>query len=206
FGYDIALGALRAGILPLGRVKENRASDIGHWLTNGVMGVIVPHVESAAVAEAAACAAKYPPMGGLSVPGSIPQYGYGWPLAESARAFNEESLTLAVIESRRAVADVEKIAAVPGIDVLFIGASDLVHDMGLPGGYDDPEVVDAVRRTVEAARRQGKFVAMGGPGRDEDWALFIEIGVQMVLTENDLSLLMRGARERAAFFAGLAGN
>jgi 2-keto-3-deoxy-L-rhamnonate aldolase RhmA len=78
--------------------------------------------------------------------------------------------------------------------------------MGLPGRYDDPDVVDAVRRTVEAARRQGKFVAMGGPGRDEHWALFIEIGVQMVLTENDLSLLMRGARERAAFFAGLVGK
>jgi 2-keto-3-deoxy-L-rhamnonate aldolase RhmA len=202
-GYDIALGAIRAGVVPLARVRRNEPAEIASWLTNGTLGVIVPHVDSVEQARCAARAARFPPEGELSVPGSIPQFGYGLSLAEATRRFNAEALTVAMIESRAALEQVDAIAATPGIDILFIGASDMVYDLGLPGGYGRPELADAVARTVAAARAHGKHVGMGGVREDAHWARFIGLGVRMVLTENDLTLLMNRARERARFFGAL---
>lgn len=201
--YDIALGAIRAGVVPFARVRRNEPAEIASCLTNGALGVLVPHVNCAAEAKAAAKASRFPPEGELSVPGSIPQFGYRRSLAEGTTLFNCEALTAAMIESRVALDEVELIAATPGIDILFIGASDLVYDLGLPGGYGTSELADAVRRTVEAARAHGKHVGIGGLREDEHWKRFVDLGVRMVLTENDLTMLVRRATERAAFFHGL---
>ncbi len=203
-GYDMALGALRAGLLPFARVRRNDEAEIASWLTNGALGVVVPHVNSTNEARHASRAAKYPPQGTLSVPGSIPQFGYGIPLAEASRRFNEESVTMLMIESEAAVECVEDIAAVPGADVLFVGSSDLVFDMGLPGGYDHPRYVAALERIASAARAHGKGFGVGGVGRDAQWEAVLALGAQVVLTENDLSMIVNRARERAAFFAALA--
>lgn len=204
--YDMALGAIRAGVVPMARVRRNDPAEIASWLTNGALGVIVPHVDSAAEAQSAAHAAKYPPMGGLSVPGSIPQFGYGIPLAHAAAAFNRESLTVLMVESEQAIEDVEAIAATPNVDVLFIGGSDLVFDMGLPGGYGDAKFTAAVERVVAAARRHGKFVGLGGVSDDAHWETCVGLGVQMILAENDLTMLIKRARERSGFFDRLAAT
>ena len=201
--YDIGLGAIRAGVVPLARVRRNDAAEIGSCLTNGALGVIVPHVNSAAEAKAAARASRFTPEGELSVPGTMPQFGYRRSLAESTKLFNEEAVTAVMIESRAALLDLDAIAATPGVDVLFIGASDLVYDMGLPGGYGRPELADAVGRIVKAAAAHGKHVGMGGLREDEHWKRMIELGVRMVLTENDLTMLIRRATERADFFRNL---
>ena len=94
-------------------------------------------------------------------------------------------------------------AATPGVDVLFVGASDLVYDLGFPGGYDRPELADAVARICRAAAANGKQVGMGGLRDDALWKKMIGLGVRMVLTENDLSMLVRRATERAQFFRSL---
>jgi 2-keto-3-deoxy-L-rhamnonate aldolase RhmA len=203
-GYDMALGALRAGLLPLARVRRNDDAEIASWLTNGTLGVVVPHVNSPAEALRAGRAAKYPPEGVLSVPGTIPQFGYGIALAEAARRFNEESVTVLMIESQAAVEAVEEIAATPHVDVLFVGSSDLVFDMGLPGGYDHPRYVAALERIAGAARRHGKAFGVGGVGRDAQWEAVLALGASLVLTENDLSMLVHRARDRVAFFDALA--
>ena len=202
-GYDIALGALRAGVLPLARVRRNDEAEIASWLTNGALGVVVPHVNSPDEARRATRAAKYPPEGVLSVPGSIPQFGYGIPLAEASRRFNQESVTMLMIESQAAVDAVDEIAAVPGADVLFVGSSDLVFDLGLPGGYDHPRYVAALERIAAAARARGLAFGVGGVGRDAQWEAVIALGAQVILTENDLTMLINRARERVAFFAAL---
>lgn len=204
--YDIALGAIRAGVVPFARVRRNEPAEIASCLSNGALGVIVPHVNLPAEAAAVARAARFPPEGELSVPGSIPQFGYRHTLAEATKLFNAEALTAAMIESRVALGAVDEIAATPGIDILFIGASDLVYDLGLPGGYGTPELTEAVRRTVTAARANGKYVGIGGLREDEHWKCFVDLGVRMVLTENDLTMLVHRATERAAFFRGLQGS
>ena len=198
--YDIALGALRAGLLPLARVRHNDEAEIASWLTNGALGVIVPHVETPAAALRASRAARYPPEGVLSVPGTIPQFGYGLSLADAARRFNAEAVTVLMIESEAAVEAVEAIAATPQADVLFVGSSDLVFSMGLPGGYEHPRYLAALERVAAAARRHGKAFGVGGVGRDAQWDAVLALGARLVLTENDLSMLVNRARERAAFF------
>jgi 2-keto-3-deoxy-L-rhamnonate aldolase RhmA len=201
--YDIALGAIRAGVLPFARPAGHDAAQIAGLLTNGALGLLVPHVDTPEQAEAVARAARFAPRGHLSVPGTLPQFGYELSLKEACARFNEEVVVVAMIESAAAVASAEAIAAVEGIDGLFIGASDLLWDLNLPGRYDGPELRAAVLHVCAAARSRGKFAGMGGPRDEGPWRGFMAAGMRMVLTENDLSLLMRGARDRAAFFNGL---
>jgi len=202
-GYDIALGALRAGLLPFARVRRNEEAEIASWLTNGALGVVIPHVNSYDEAQRATRAAKYPPEGVLSVPGTIPQFGYGISLADATRRFNQESVTMLMIESQIAVDAVQDIAAVANADVLFVGSSDLVFDMGLPGGYDHPRYLDALERIAAAASAHGKAFGVGGVGHDAQWEAVIGIGAQVIMTENDLSMLVNRARERVSFFDAL---
>jgi len=204
--YDIGLAAIRAGVLPLARPAGHSAQEIAGLLTNGALGLVVPHVDTPEQARAVAAAARFPPRGTLSVPGSLPHFGYGLSLAEACARFNEEVVVVAMIESGTALANLDAIAATPGIDGLFIGASDLLWDLGLPGQYAGPELRDAVRRVCAAARANGKFAGMGGPREEAVWRESLAAGMRMILTENDLSLLMRGARDRVAFFAQAAAG
>lgn len=201
--YEIALAAIRAGIFPFVRPRTNSAHEIGAHLTNGALGVLVPHVNTEEQAVAAARASRYSPRGDLSVPGVITQFGYDVPLTEAAERFNREALCITIIESREAVSNVEKIAAVDGIDGLLVGMSDLTFEMGIPGGYGHPDTQAAVERVCRAAKAQGKFVGMGGVKAPEDWKRYMKMGVRMVMTENDLSMLIARMKDRAAYFSDL---
>lgn len=200
---DIALGALRAGVLPLARPSGHSAAEIAGLLTNGALGLIVPHVNTAAQARAVAAAARFAPRGHLSVPGALPHFGYGLGLKEACDRFNDEVVVVAMIESGEALENLEAIAATPGIDGLFIGASDLLWDLGHPGDYAGPVLLDAAARVGAAAKANGTFSGMGGPRDEAVWRACLAHGLRMVMTENDLTLMMRGARDRAAFFSGL---
>ncbi|MGG5819421.1 aldolase/citrate lyase family protein [Falsiroseomonas sp. HW251] len=200
---DIALGAIRAGVLPIARPAGHDPAEITGLLTNGALGLLVPHVDTPAQAAAVAAAARFAPRGHLSVPGTLPQFGYELPLRDACERFNDEVVVVAMIESATAVSNAAAIAGVVGIDGLFIGASDLLWDLGLPGRYDALELQEAVGTVCAAAAALGKFAGMGGPREEAPWRGFVTSGMRMVLTENDLSLLMRGARDRAAFFAAL---
>lgn len=201
---DIALGALRAGVLPLARPSSHSATEIAGLLTNGALGLIVPHVNTAAQAAAVAAAARFAPRGHLSVPGALPHFGYHLSLKDACDRFNDEVVVIAMIESAEALENLDAIAATPGIDGLFIGASDLLWDLGKPGDYAGPALLDAATRVGAAARSNGKFSGMGGPRDETVWRACLAQGLRMVMTENDLTLMMRGARDRAAFFGGLA--
>jgi 2-keto-3-deoxy-L-rhamnonate aldolase RhmA len=202
--YEMCLGAIRAGITPFARARTNDAAEISSWLNNGAMGIFVPHVNSPVEAAHAAKAARYPPAGAMAAPGLVPQYGYDRvPLPEATDWFNENVMVVAMIESEQAVANAEAIAAVEGIDALFIGASDLTYDMGINSQYGHDRMAAAVETVCGAVRAAGKFAGMGGIREDKDWARYVACGMRMLLTENDISLLTARARERAKFFAGL---
>ena len=200
--YDIALAAIRAGVTPLARPSSHDPAEIAGLLTNGALGLLVPHVATAAQARAVAHAARFPPLGALSVPGTMPHFGYGLSLPDACARFDQEVVVMAMIESREALANADAIAATEGIDGLFIGASDLLWEMGRPGDYSGPALADAVARVAGAAARAGKCSGIGGPKTDAVWRTALDAGMRMILMENDLSLLMRGARERVATFTG----
>jgi 2-keto-3-deoxy-L-rhamnonate aldolase RhmA len=205
--YDIGLTAMRIGLTPCMRVRTNQPHEIARHLSNGAMGIIVPHVESAEEAECAARACRFPPRGDLSVPGAFPQFGYPTIAAhEATRRMNDLAMVVVMIESGRALEEVEAIAAVEGVDVLFIGLHDLTHDLGLPGQYGHPRVLSAIDRVVAAAGQHGRFAGIGGVKENAMWADCVGRGVRFLLAENDLTMLAARAAERAAFFNGLGAG
>ena len=111
-----------------------------------------------------------------------------------------EALTflVGIIETEEAIEQIDAIAAVPGLDALQVGTSDLSVSVGTPGELDHPRVQEAVRRTIEACRRHGKVAAVGGAYRPDWLQLYAGMGVKMLLVGNDLSLLVGALRERAS--------
>lgn len=147
--YHMVLAAEASGTTPLIRAPENNAAAILRHMDIGAAGVMVPQVNSAAEARAVVEAVKYHPHGrrGLG-PVRAAGFGVGATLRDYAAAANEETLVICQVEHIAAVEALPEILAVPGIDVLFVGPSDLAQSMGYPGQLDHPEVLAAIERVV----------------------------------------------------------
>jgi len=200
---QVSSAALGVGITPVVRV-----AGLEHWhasrvLDNGAQGIVFPHVDNAEQAQRAANACRYPPIGKRSMGGGLQQLGFAsMPVGEAARIVNEETLVVAMIESPQAVANCEEIAAVKGIDALLIGTNDLCFECGIPGQFNDPKVADAYKRVIAACRKHGKFPGMGGMYTPELLQRHIDMGVQLVLSGSDFSILLAAATQRAALVKG----
>jgi 2-keto-3-deoxy-L-rhamnonate aldolase RhmA len=201
---EICTAALSAGIVPFVRVPENASAWIGRALDGGAVGVVVPHIESASDAQLAVAAARYPPAGERSLSGLLPQFGYR-ALAASEQMQQGDALTflVGIIETEKAIAAINEIAAVPGIDALQVGTSDLSVSLGVAGELGHPLVQEAVQRTMEACRREKKIPIVGGAYRPEWLELYVGMGIRMLLAGNDLSLMVGALRQRSDFLAGI---
>jgi staphyloferrin B biosynthesis citrate synthase len=195
----IAQAALGCGVAPLVRVRSCDDPDIPVLLDNGVTGIIVPDVNTAAEAERAVRAAKYAPIGRRSVGGGSTVFDHAAvPLADSIRILNELTLVVCMIETRKGLENVDEIAAVDGVDVLHVGCSDLSVALGKPGAYGDPEITAALERVIDAANRHGKFAGLGGDRDLERQVSYIRKGVRFVTTQADLALLLAAASQKTA--------
>ena len=143
-----------AGAVPLVRLAWNDPIQCKAMLDSGAAGVIVPMVNTRADAELAVKAAKYPPMGFRGV-GLARAQGYGEHFSEYVTHANADSLLIVQIEHIDAVANIEEILSVPGIDGTFIGPYDLSMSMGLAGQLDHPAVVTAKARVLAATKAHG---------------------------------------------------
>lgn len=134
---------------PLARVARNDPALIGKLLDMGMLGIVVPLVNSPEEAAAAVAASRYPPQGQRSLGG--PRLGlYG---ADYFTAANSEVLVSVMIETDQAAHDAEAILAVPGVDLGFIGPADLALSMGTTPGTPDHEA--AVQRVLQAGQSVG---------------------------------------------------
>ena len=200
---QISAASLAVGITPVVRV-----AGLEHWhasriLDNGAQGIVFPHVDDAAQARRAADNCRYPPVGKRSMGGALQQVGFAsMPVAETARLVNEETLVVVMIESPQGVANADEIAAVKGVDALLIGTNDMCFEMGIPGQFNDPRVAEAYRKVIAACRKHGKFPGMGGMYTPELLERHIGMGVQLVLSGSDFSLLMQAGTARAALVRG----
>jgi len=193
----IANAAQDAGIAPIVRVPGYE-----HWLASkaldgGALGIVFPHVDSAEQAARCASFCRYPPVGKRSVAGAPPQLDFRtYPQAQANQAVNEALLIVTMIESPAGLDEVEKMAAVPGVDAILIGTNDLCLEMGLPGQIDHPRVKAAYERVIAACRANGKFAGMGGVYNPAIMQGYIEMGMQLILAGNDSALLMQAAKQR----------
>jgi 2-keto-3-deoxy-L-rhamnonate aldolase RhmA len=203
---QLCIAALPTGVTPIVRVCAGALDEATRALDNGALGIVVPHVDTAADAKRIADAFHYPPMGHRSWGGPPAIYGFRAPgNAEAQAAINAEILTIVMLESPEAVRNADTIAAVPGVDVLFIGTSDLTAELGISGQMGHPKVIDAYQAVGDACRKHGKVLGMGGVYDEENASRYVAMGARFVLTGADHSYIMSGANQRSGFFNGLAG-
>ncbi|MEZ5738322.1 MAG: aldolase/citrate lyase family protein [Burkholderiaceae bacterium] len=186
-------------ISPMVRVPTAGYTWLARALDVGAEGVMVPMVESVEQARLIVESVRYPPLGrrGAAFGMAHDHYAVG-PVTDKIAAANRRNLVIAQIESERGLAVVEQIAAVEGIDVLWVGHFDLSNFLGIPGQFDSPVFDAAVDRIVAAARAHGK--ALGFMASDAGWVKWArDKGFNMVAAGPDHGLL------RTAF-AGLVGQ
>jgi 2-keto-3-deoxy-L-rhamnonate aldolase RhmA len=193
---NIASTALAIGIAPLVRVRSVDDPDVSLLLDNGATGIIFPDVNTPEEAKRAVAAAKFAPVGKRSVCGGYPHFDYrAVPLAQSVPALNDAALVVCMIETLEGLANVEKIAAVDGVDVIHIGSNDLLVNMGKAGKFDDPDIIAAQDRTIAAAQACGKFAGCGGNRDVERQVAAIRRGARFVTTQTDIGFLAAAASQ-----------
>jgi 2-keto-3-deoxy-L-rhamnonate aldolase RhmA len=203
---QLCIAALPTGVTPIVRVCAGAMDEATRALDNGAMGIVVPHVDTAAEAKRIAAAFHYPPAGTRSWGGPPAVYGYQPPAtAEAQAAINAEILTIVMLESPEAVTNADAIASVPGVDVLFIGTSDLTAELGISGQMGHPKVIQAYQAVGDACRKHGKTLGMGGVYDEENASRYVAMGARFLLTGSDHSYIMSGANQRSSFFNTLPG-
>ncbi|QDL94574.1 4-hydroxy-2-oxo-heptane-1,7-dioate aldolase (plasmid) [Paroceanicella profunda] len=170
--------------------------EIKKALDCGARSLLIPYIQSAEEARAAVAAVRYPPAGIRGVAGMTRASGYGT-IAGYHRRAGEEICLLLQVETAEALGEIEAIAAVEGVDGIFVGPADLAASLGHPGETGHPEVkaavLDAIRRISAAGLPPGVLTL------DQAFAAeAVEAGARFVAVDLDLSLLQRGARARAA--------
>jgi 4-hydroxy-2-oxoheptanedioate aldolase len=194
--------ALQLGGTPaVVRVPWTDPPTIMRVLDFGATGVLVPMVNTAEDARAAAAAMRYPPDG-------IRSYGQTRPRYASTAEANADVVLLVMIETVEALAHVDEIAATPGVDGLFVGPVDLGLSLGLPLDFTgrNPTVVEAADKVVAAARRAGKFA--GGVSSSAEHAEdLVGRGVSFITLGADVGYLRAGiGRDKATVDALRAGK
>ena len=187
--------ARAADVVPLVRVPATEYHFISRPLDAGASGLMVPMVESAEQARLVVSSAKYPPLGGRGAAFGVAHDDYeaGDAVAAMTSA-NDETLLIAQIETATGVENVEEIAAVEGIDVLWIGHTDLANSLGVPGQFDHPDFLAAIDRFREACDRHGKASGIMATSV-EDARTHLEKGFRAVAYWGDIWLYAKALRD-----------
>ena len=152
---NVVLTTRGLAAVPFARPPVNELWTAKRVLDAGVLGVIFPFTSTPELARQAVAACRYPPRGLRGSGAALAQLR--WPAPQGYYDFADENvLVITVVEDTRALARIDEIAATPGIDVIFIGTSDLSFSLGLRGRQDEPQLDAAVTKIVEAVKRHGK--------------------------------------------------
>jgi 2-keto-3-deoxy-L-rhamnonate aldolase RhmA len=198
------LGARAADVHALVRVESDVRGRTARALDLGVEGVMCPQVNSAAQAETWASALHYGPAGSRGIAFFHRGARFGTEPDPVAVA-REQTLGIAQIESPAAVEAVEEIAAVDGIDVLFVGPSDLSYSMGIFREFEHPEFRSAIERVVAAASDAGKVAGIFLTATDQLPRALAD-GFRMIGLGSDGGFMMQAAAEAVAAFSRSSGR
>ncbi len=194
------LQAIENGPTPVVRVESGARLRIGRALDAGAKGIMVPRVGTPAEAEEVARYLRHPPQGVRGVALGTRAAGFGRVALPDVSALNDEIVGIIQIETREAVECVDAIAAVDGVDVLFIGPADLSLALGIPGQLDHPDFRGAVDRVMAAGARHGKAIGTLLPNAQAvEQALkrgmtFIGIASEATVLATGIRTLARDAR------------
>ena len=174
------------------RVPVGDTALIKQYLDLGAQNILVPMVETAEQARELVRAMRYPPHGVRGVGGGLTRATRWDAVPDYIRMAHEQLCLIVQIESPRGVANATEIAAVEGVDAVFIGPADLSTGMGHAGDAGQGEVQDAIRRTVQATLAAGKACGILAP-REEDARRYADWGCRFIAVGIDISLLRQAA-------------
>lgn len=196
---DLCVAGLEAGVTPTVRIPGHDYELAVRLLDGGAQGIVVPHVDTAEQAQEAVRGCKFAPLGERSPAG--PSIQLDWeavPMREATAMLNDNLLLVVMIENPTAVANVEAIAAVKGIDVIAIGSNDLALSMGIPGEYDHPDLLAAQEKIAAACSRNRVVLRIGGFFEARLIARSVEMGSRMIMLGHDFGFMMQGMRSKMA--------
>ncbi len=214
-GYDWALVDLEHGMATQGellaqlvaiqatptaavvRVVSSERMRVGRILDLGADGLMIPRLETVADMRETVSWMRYPPAGIRGVAAGTRGAGYATVAHADIGSINERVLGVFQVESRAAVAAVEGLAGIDGVDVLFVGPADLSHEMGIPGEFANPAFIDALDRVAAVAAAHGKAAGMLVRDASEVPA-YLARGYQFLGIGSDSGLVMSGARSQLA--------
>lgn len=179
------------------RVVSAERMRVGRLLDLGADGLMIPRLETPEEVVDTVSWMRYPPAGIRGVAAGTRGAGYGTILHPEIRTLNERILGVFQVESPAAVAAAAEIAAIDGVDVLFVGPADLSHSMGIPGAFEDPAFLAALDRVVAAASAHGKGAGILLRDASEVPA-YRARGYSFIGIGSDLGLVMSGARSQLA--------
>jgi 2-keto-3-deoxy-L-rhamnonate aldolase RhmA len=188
-----------ADVVPIVRPPGTQYQMISGPLDMGTMGLMLPMVESEEQARQIVRSAKYPPVGMRGAAFGVAHDDYsGGDVGDKMRTANEETLLIAQIETAGGLENVDRIAAVDGIDVVWIGQFDLTASLGIPGQFTHPDYLRALERVVDAATRHGKTAGFMTTSVEEGQSL-LALGFRILAYWGDIWIYGEALR------AGLAG-
>lgn len=188
------------GCQPIIRICDKAESTILRALEIGSQGIMVPHVSTVAEAESIVRAARYSPLGerGLSPYTRVHNYSHQ-NLADSLHAANENTFIGILVEGEEGIENLDKIASVDGIDLIYLGIYDLSQSVGLPGQLNHERVIEMQKKCVQIIRNNGK--AAGSFARDYDYIqLLFQSGFQFIAYLVDCAVLKTAYQGAVDFF------
>jgi 2-dehydro-3-deoxyglucarate aldolase/4-hydroxy-2-oxoheptanedioate aldolase len=199
------LAARATGLDSFVRLAPTDYATVMRPLEAGAGGIMAAQVRGAEQARDVVRWAKFHPLGLRGVNGTGVDGRYGTvPLAEYMKRANAQTFIAIQIEHIDAVREVEAIAAIPGVDVLFVGPADLGQSMGIVGQWDHPDVWQAIERVARAAREHR--IAWAILPRDVEYVRrCVELGCRMLSIGIDTWALQRGLGAFLGEFSPLAG-
>ncbi len=180
--------------MPFTRVPVNELWTAKRALDIGSLGVIFPFTSTRELAEQAVKACKYPPEGLRGYGAGLASSRWGMSGGDYAKFANENVLVVVIIEQKLAIDNIEQIASVPGVDVLFIGVNDLSYSLGVGGKTTDPIVEEAVNKVLAAGKKYNKPVGYPA-GNPVEINKRIAQGFRFFQASSDLGMMAAGARD-----------
>ncbi len=183
-----------SGVVPFARAPWNDEVAIKRILDTGVMGVLVPYVNTRAEAEAAVAACKYPPRGVRGVAGSPRAAGYTGNAAGYLASANDETIVMVAVETTEAVDNLDEILRVPDLDGIFMGPMDLASSMGHLGNPGHPEAQAQIATIEKKVLASDKFLGTVATTRDKAIEC-IEKGYRWLVVMQDGASLLKAGRD-----------
>jgi len=181
---------------PIVRIRSIDADMVKFVMDSGAAGIMFPYVSSVEEARRAVDCMKYPPLGSRGVAGAIRATNFGRDWKQYFEEANDNSLVVVQIETPEAVEAAADIAAIDGVDVLFVGPLDLSVNLGCPGDFSPPHFVEALQKVVAACNDNGKTAGiLTKPGFEQQHK---DLGFRFVAVGSDSLAVVNGMQQNLA--------